>query len=322
MVGDRAEALTLRNGPSATYWADRVVNWMTGLSGPRAFLYSLALMSAIFWFDWATGALAWCGPLYLVAICLPTWTLGTRAGLVAGIFCAALSYLINKSGMSPEFGLVSWWNMAMRAFGVMFVIFFVGGFRRSLDREWQRARTDELTGALTKQAFDERCFGSHRHRAARALLAYIDLDSFKPINDRHGHAAGDDVLRAFTRAALARIGADGSFARLGGDEFLLFVPVASDEAGQHMAEAWHGYLNEELAGLPWPCTCSMGALVVDPRTMSQDDIERADRLMYAAKRGPAPRLRIADGANATFEPLVRRSISLIERSMTPRAAIG
>jgi len=63
------------------------------------------------------------------------------------------------------------------------------------------------------------------------ILAYVDLDGFKQINDRHGHAAGDEALQAFASGVRDLIRSDDVFARIGGDEFLLFLPVDSEAEG-------------------------------------------------------------------------------------------
>jgi len=292
--------------PPVAKGTESLVLWMTALSRKQAWLLTALTLMVIGLADYITGPDYWFGPIYLLAICLPAWALGRSAAFFAGFTSSALSYSINNWADFPHGELATIWNLSMRLVAVLIVVMLVTAFRRSFDREWQRSRRDPLTGALTRQAFDERTMQVTHPAGSWALLAYIDLDGFKRINDRHGHAAGDDVLRRFAAAALAELDPRAAFARIGGDEFLLFVPVASRDDGFHAARLWHDRLNAPAAGAP---ACSIGAVILEGGAVTADDVMHADRLMYAAKRASGPRLRIADrdGASpeAPAEPLNR-----------------
>lgn len=286
---------------------DALILWMTRLSRRRAWHLTILSIAAITAVDYASGPDFWFGPIYLLAICLPAWVLGQRAALAAGILTSFISYSLNNWSSVPHGELAMIWNLSMRLVAILTVILLVGGFRRSFDREWRRARLDPLTGALTRQAFDERTLRAAHPRESWALLAYIDLDGFKRINDRHGHAAGDAVLRSFAATALAHLPVTASFARIGGDEFLLFLPVAGRDTGLRMARLWHERLNDIRTADALATGCSMGAVVLDAATMTADDIELADRLMYTAKRASGPTLRVADqdALSAAIRPPAR-----------------
>ena len=118
------------------------------------------------------------------------------------------------------------------------------------------------------------------------LLAYLDLDGFKNINDDHGHEAGDRILRSFGAEGRVALRREDCFARLGGDEFAVLISLPSIDAAQEAAETLHARLSAVLASTGHDVTCSMGALVVPPDgTNSLEELMReADRLMYTVKK--------------------------------------
>lgn len=165
----------------------------------------------------------------------------------------------------------------------------------------RQARTDGLTGLLNRRSF----LGEIDSRLAAALrtgrpaaLVYVDLDNFKPVNDRHGHAQGDQVLKTLADRLRRSVRASDLVARLGGDEFALWL----EEADLHGAEAkGTGLLAlrrdiEAFSAAPdLPLGLSVGIAVFDPNTRETVGqlIERADGAMYVAKRGGKGRLSMA-----------------------------
>ena len=180
-------------------------------------------------------------------------------------------------------------RMAVRAVTYVIVAAIVLSFRRSFDREHHLAARDRMTDALNKETFRERVI----HRLDLAvparqsfLLAILDLDDFKGINNRHGHVAGDEVLRAFAQGARGIVRWEDDFGRIGGDEFAFLLPVHSAQEGVYFARVLHKRLSSVLAGTPHPVTCSMGALLIQPDTPRDEPslMHAVDQLMYAVKR--------------------------------------
>lgn len=102
------------------------------------------------------------------------------------------------------------------------------------------AERDQLTRILNRRGFErelKRAAAYLKRYGGTAALIYLDLDDFKPINDRHGHAAGDAVLKAVAAALVGSVRASDSVARLGGDEFavLLWNLSARDARAKAMA---------------------------------------------------------------------------------------
>lgn len=159
-------------------------------------------------------------------------------------------------------------------------------------------QTDELTGLLNRRGFDEvlrrNLLSAARYEEA-GLLAYIDLDGFKTINDRCGHAAGDEVLRAVGAFLSKNIRATDYAARLGGDEFaILFVRADHKRARERAREMVRGIAQLDIAckSHTISVSASLGFASYTGETSPRELLDRADRAMYADKKngGRAARL--------------------------------
>ncbi|MFE3180185.1 GGDEF domain-containing protein [Streptomyces violascens] len=160
--------------------------------------------------------------------------------------------------------------------------------RRRIDA----ARRDPLTGLWTRDAFTER---AERHLAARPSAVYlIDLNDFKQVNDTHGHAAGDAVIRATgERLREGAVNTSAVVGRLGGDEFAVVAPVYSGDHLSRTLQALTAALEQPVSvgDLALEVTASIGAVAFDPRTDAADLsglLRLADEQMYRAKRIGAP----------------------------------
>ncbi|PTW44183.1 diguanylate cyclase (GGDEF)-like protein [Sphingomonas faeni] len=263
-------------------WLDALIAWTTALSRVQAGTLTAAAVVVVGFADSATGNALWFGPIYLLIVCIPAWTLGWREAALTSAACVAVSLAANGLEAYPLGQTAIAWNMAMRILAVTIIIVLMSGTRRSHDREWNRARSDPLTGLVNEQAFFDNAGAAARH-GAWGVLAYVDLDGFKQINDRDGHAAGDEALRAFANGVRDLIRSSDVFARIGGDEFLLFLPVDTEAEGYRRAKTLHLQMN--CMQTPFALGCSMGALVLNLSKTGVDkaQVGVADQLMYQAK---------------------------------------
>lgn len=162
--------------------------------------------------------------------------------------------------------------------------------RQELDRASALARHDPLTGALNRKGFDE-TLGREVARALRQdrplCVALLDLDDFKTINDRLGHAVGDQALVHLAQVARDALRPQDELARYGGEEFVILLPDTElDEAVQTMRR-----LQRELTtryflqqGERVLITFSAGVSQVRSDNDASDAVRRADQGMYLAKR--------------------------------------
>ena len=145
------------------------------------------------------------------------------------------------------------------------------------------------------------------------LLVYLDLDGFKGVNDRHGHEAGDLVLKHFGVQGRAALRREDCFGRMGGDEFALLMPLPTIGEAQETAEGLHERFTAALALTSHEVTCSMGALAILPDQSADLDelLREADRLMYSAKNGGRNRVHFAaieTPDSASPAPILRPSL--------------
>ena len=163
--------------------------------------------------------------------------------------------------------------------------------RRAMRRMHALAVTDGLTGLPNRSALMTALDAALAMRRPFTLI-FSDLDGFKGINDRLGHAAGDAVLRAVAEVLRAATREADSLARLGGDEFcVLLGDTASAEA---LAERIRRMLAERMAAEGWPVTASIGSVGFETMPDSAEAaLAAADAMMYAAKAGGKDQVRSA-----------------------------
>ena len=153
----------------------------------------------------------------------------------------------------------------------------------------QTIRIDNLTGIPNRRAWDERLTQevarSRRHEAP-LTVAVIDLDHFKAVNDEHGHAAGDRLLKQVSLGWRRVLRPTDILARYGGEEFTVALPHCGlDDAAKT--------LERLRTTLPANQTCSIGAAVLGDEETSDDVLSRADRAMYRAKEAGRDRIELA-----------------------------
>lgn len=158
---------------------------------------------------------------------------------------------------------------------------------RQLD---ELTRVDGLTGLGTRRDWQEhaaRALADHHRNGSRATLLMLDIDNFKRANDQHGHATGDEALRAVARVVRRHLGEHGRAGRYGGDEFAAVLADTGADAARTIAERIRRDVEAvRLAGTPEArCTISIGIAEVD-RTHSTLErwLEAADDSLYRAKR--------------------------------------
>ena len=168
------------------------------------------------------------------------------------------------------------------------------------------AEVDSLTGALNRRSLDQaltRTF-QHAHRSAAPLsVLFVDIDHFKAVNDQLGHAGGDHCLREIAKVVAAQLSDEDIFGRYGGEEFMVILPGRQIEMARVIAEDIRAAIQSAEVrhqGHTLRLTASIGvAAQLAHETQPQMAVERADKALYAAKRGGRNRVSVAP---AVFTP--------------------
>ncbi len=150
--------------------------------------------------------------------------------------------------------------------------------------------TDELTGLYNRRGFDEqleRTLAVAERHGSTGVLAFIDLDDFKAINDGLGHQAGDAVLRHVAALLRENVRATDIAARIGGDEFAAILVHTGAREGRQRTDRLDRLLNASAVtrvGFEIPVRASLGAEPFGPGDDLDTLVARADAAMYRNKR--------------------------------------
>ncbi len=162
--------------------------------------------------------------------------------------------------------------------------------RRTVRELVARADVDSLLDILNRRGFErelKRALAYVARYGVAAALLYIDLDGFKAINDRHGHAAGDALLKAVVQELTAHVRASDTVARLGGDEFGVLLwnlgpPQAAAKARE--LEALIEAISVEQGAARLSVGASVGFAPLNVGAAPDATIDAADKAMYARKQ--------------------------------------
>lgn len=161
------------------------------------------------------------------------------------------------------------------------------------------SQVDPLTGSLNRRGFDE-AFPEVQAREGGYVeplsVVMVDIDHFKQINDEHGHAVGDEVLKHVTRMLGETLRAGDAVVRYGGEEFLLILPEADRIQAGRVAERARRLVEKYpavVAGRRIPATISLGVAQRRSNESRDSVIARADEAMYTAKRSGRNRVELA-----------------------------
>jgi diguanylate cyclase (GGDEF)-like protein len=170
---------------------------------------------------------------------------------------------------------------------------------RTVNRYKLAAATDPLTGLLNRRGFFEAAGSliaiSRRNRMAPVSVLVFDLDHFKAINDRSGHATGDAMLQLFAKVARDTLRATDIIGRLGGEEFVALLPSAAAEAAIAAERVRAAFAVASIVrnGRCIAATVSIGVASALPATAIDLLITRADDVLYRAKKNGRNRVEIA-----------------------------
>lgn len=161
----------------------------------------------------------------------------------------------------------------------------------------QLATRDPLTGAGNRRHLESKLLEvihSYDRRGTVASLLLIDLDHFKTVNDIHGHAAGDQILKRITEIFNLRIRVTDSIYRIGGEEFVVVLEGQDLERAAHLAEQLRLLVETNELVPDHSVTISIGVAELKMSENGNEWIHRADAALYSAKHGGRNATHIAD----------------------------
>jgi diguanylate cyclase (GGDEF)-like protein len=263
----------------------RLPSWLQPLPS-FAYLLAVALLR-----DAAGGATAGFGPLLLLPV---FWVAlyGTRPQLTAVLAGVAATYYVPLVAVGgPDYPLEGWRGGALFVVVAAIIGYTVQDLIARLRsvlaerteltaRLEQLAGTDPLTGLANRRTWDEALAAAIRDAARHdrpVCVAVLDLDHFKRVNDEHGHAHGDRVLRGSAAAWQRELRPADLVARLGGEEFALLLADCTLAGARAVTE-------RVRAATPSGQTCSAGIVMWNRSETPSCLLARADRLLYAAKQ--------------------------------------
>ncbi len=310
--------LRRRNTPTSAAAAHRLIGRMVLIAIPIAALCSIWAASS--WWLSVPGQRSY----YPMFVVMGTLTTAFCVASVRGATLAALA-----AGLTPVIATLliagNWMDRIAVAITLLAAAFLT---RLVLDQHDQQvemlmlrhrlqrqALTDPLTGLANRRALHMAAEDGFAAGGAGPALILIDLDGFKPVNDRHGHAAGDLLLIAIGGRLRAQAGETATVARIGGDEFAIWLPHCDAERLDMCASALLAALAAPfpIDGQPIRIGASAGlARAPDDGGSLLDLMRRADAALYAAKpqRDAAP--------TATVSPLPPAAATRPRRSRSAR----
>jgi diguanylate cyclase (GGDEF)-like protein len=269
--------------------------------GPALFyLWTLATTAVILFATWVDGGAA--SPLDAMLFLTLTYMAVAYPphGVVAigGIMTAGYVLLSGLSGMTTS---AAFFIALMGAFTLICTMASANSWAAHerqvhlISTQRTLAATDPLTGIPNRRTLIERLPLAVEAAASghRRVVCVVDLDGFKAVNDRDGHAAGDALLQAVAAALGATVRETDTVARLGGDEFAVLADVSETFSGVVLAER----LREAVAlvGARRQVTASIGVAEVVAGEAVADLLHRADAAMYRAKAAGGDRFALPTG---------------------------
>ncbi len=265
----------------------RLDDWLGRRSTSQIVLVATCGVAVVWWADLITGHEVSSGLFYLVPVAVAAWYVGRWAGVLLALLSCVAWYVADTDHRYSH-PAIPVWNALVRFGFFLICALLLTALRDGLLELRRLARRDALTKLFTRRAFEDRLDHdltlAQRHHGA-VTLAYVDLDDFKAINDTHGHAEGDRVLRTVGRVLRQHVRRVDTVARLGGDEFALVFPE-TDEAGAHqIVSKLREELHHAFQADGMDVTCSIGVVTfMNPAISVPEAVAAADGLMYEVKR--------------------------------------
>lgn len=263
------------------------------------------------WYAWRTGNKLWPGWIMAVAMVVGIWVIGYVA-VFAALFWAypavlMLFFLVPAPaaallGLLAVVGavLLSWAELGgtegLPFFLITTVLTGVLGYLVSYQahqriERWQAlSLIDPLTGIGNRRLMEVELAQAFSQSTSGGVLALLDIDHFKQINDRHGHEVGDRVLRELSDVVQTCLRKTDRLYRMGGEEFVIWLPGSGQDAATAVLERAKHHVRQQVLVDGQPVTFSAGLSAHQMPEPWEVCLGRADEALYRAKRDGRDRI--------------------------------
>lgn len=269
--------------------------WRTGdTRKPGLFLVVVAsLCATLIAVKLGINGLFWIYPLILLNFFMAPPLLALLATVAVLVALVIYARLMPGAVFESDYQMLSFIVTVLMASILSFIFAQRARYQRKQLQSW--ATRDPLTGARNRRVMDQELkiavANKRRHHTSSAVLV-IDLDHFKQVNDRFGHAAGDQVLVSFVELTNRSFRHEDRLFRFGGEEFLLLLCNTNEKGLRTAALQLQAQIAQHLRTPDGPVTVSMGGAVLYANERWQDWLQRADHQLYEAKRAGRNRIHI------------------------------
>ncbi|HYT69952.1 MAG TPA: GGDEF domain-containing protein [Gemmatimonadales bacterium] len=249
---------------------------------------AMALTGLVYWLNSLAQPELRLGILYVVPVLLVALNEGLAWGIGFGCATSLLRFILGFDQLPADTPMLT---RLLNELAYLAVVGIASAGLSQLRRTHARlellATHDPLTNILNARAFTTELaheLGRNRRYGRPLALIYLDLDDFKAVNDAHGHATGDAVVRLVADAMRSALRQADVVGRLGGDEFAVLMPETDASVAHAAATRLAGSIRTVFRGTP-SVTASIGVVSVTGTEAGTDELlHKADQAMYEAKR--------------------------------------
>lgn len=263
-------------------------------SNRQIWVSSLLLVALIAAIEYVSGYEVAITAFLLAPIALSTWYGSRDQGIFFCLLSTTVCFIFDNVSSAHAYSnpyapfWSSYWNATNQLVLFLVITQLLTLIKNQLRIEKQLARTDRLTGVMNGRGFSEasqQLLTLAARHGRPTILAYIDLDNFRQMNEAFGHSEGDKALQVVGQVFLNSMRKTDLVGRLGGDEFAILLPETDASGARTKLGKLKNELTQKAKSHNWPIGFSIGVVSFDMPPSSLDEaFEVADTLMHQVKK--------------------------------------